>query len=387
MAQPASPRFLSFDALRGLIMILMAIDHSSAFISRQHSNEFYNGAISIYSSTPAFLTRLLTHLCAPGFFFLLGASIYWFAASRRLAGWSESQILRRTVLRGFVLFLTGQILETPVLYLQTLLSPAAERLSRLPMPPPNDASSLSWGFITLAGLGMVSIFCGLLLPLRPSLWLAVSALCTLATHTLLPTNNQPGPIPFALLLSPGLTQHVVVVYPAIPWLAVASFGMFFAHSIQQKQSPGSGFPVWRWGLALTLLALTLRLTGAPGNLTLPRDSSWIEFLNNVKYPPSLVFWTLSVGVNLLLLAAIQRLPAALQSPRSPLMVYGQTPLFFYLTHFYLLAAIGILFFPIAPPLAASYAIWLLALVLLYPLCLFYRAFKSSQPQQSFWRLF
>ena len=144
-------RYQAVDALRGLIMMLMAIDHASAFIARQHASEFWAGAMSSYTSAFPFLTRLVTHLCAPGFFFLLGAGVFW-AGSPRRAAW-----------RGLAIFLVGQFLETPVMFLQTKLKPAAVSLNRITAPPPIDGSDLYWGLITLPGLGLVMMCCALLL--------------------------------------------------------------------------------------------------------------------------------------------------------------------------------------------------------------------------------
>src|SRR6187401_887737 len=109
-----SSRYHSVDALRGLIMMIMAIDHASALIARQHSSEFWAGSMSAYTSAFPFLTRWITHICAPGFFFLMGAGIYWFAAARREAGWSEATAIRRIVWRGFAIFLIGQLFEAPL---------------------------------------------------------------------------------------------------------------------------------------------------------------------------------------------------------------------------------------------------------------------------------
>jgi uncharacterized membrane protein len=373
-------RYTAVDALRGLIMVIMAIDHASAFVARQHSSEYWNGAVSIYTSAFPFLTRWITHLCAPGFFFLMGAGIYWFSASRREGGWTEAQTVQRTALRGLAIFLTAQLLETPVIVLQTLLKPAAVKLSTLPFPTPNDGLPPYWGLITLSGLGLVMLVCAPLLKLRPWAWLAVSALCVVATHTLLPANGRPGPIWQTILLAPGLSQHLIVAYPVIPWLGVTAFGMCFGY--WWKRHPAGQSNVWVWGAALLLIGIALRAAGGWGNIVAARDSGWIEFLNNVKYPPSLVFWTISVGLNLLLLAMLMRLPAI-----KPLIVFGQTPLFFYLAHFYLLAAISYSFFQTAASLQAAYLIWLLVIALLYPVCAWYRRFKSSKPPESFWRLF
>ena len=145
--------------------------------------------------------------------------------------------------------------------------------------------------------------------------------------------------------------------------------------------------VWILAVALLALGLTLRAAGGWGNIRAPRDHGWIEFLNNVKYPPSLVFWTMSVGIDLAFLAILTRLPKAWKSPRSPLMVFGQTPLFFYIAHFYLLIACGFAFFGEAGSLPQAYLMWAIVLAALYPICTWYRNFKSARPPDSLWRLF
>ena len=378
-------RYYSVDALRGLIMMIMAIDHASAFIARQHASEFWAGAMSAYSDAFPFLTRWITHLCAPGFFFLMGAGIYWFAAARREGG-SEGAAVGRVVLRGFVIFLVGQLLETPIMALQSFLKPAAVSLNRISAPPPNDGSAVYWGLITLSGLGLTMMVCGLLLRLRPWAWLVVSAVSVIATNSLLPVSGKPGPWWATVLLTPGISQHLVVVYPVIPWLAGAAAGMYFGYW-WRKDPTNAGRRVWIVGAVLLLAGLLFRASGGWGNIRLPRDSGWIEFLNNVKYPPSLVFWAISLGLDLLLLALLVRLPEKLKSERSPLIVFGQTPLFFYVAHFYLLAVCAFVFFREPASLQGAYLMWAVALVALYPVCAWYRRFKMSKPKESLWRLF
>jgi len=379
-------RYHSIDALRGLIMILMAIDHASAFIARQHASEFWAGAMSAYTSVFPFLTRLVTHLCAPGFFFLMGAGVYWFAASRRDAGWTEAQVVRRTVWRGFALFVLAQFMEAPLMVLQGRLKPAAVSLNIITAPPPNDGSALFWGFLTLSALGLVLMLCGLLLRLRPWLWLLVSALCVVATNSLLPSTPSPGSWWNALLLAPGLAQHIIVVYPVIPWLGVAAAGLYFGYWWRSNPDTAQR-RVWIIGAAMLIVAVGLRAAGGWGNIRPPRDSGWIEFLNNVKYPPSLVFWTMAVGINLLILDLLRRLTEIIKSPNSPLIVFGQTPLFFYVAHFYLLTGAAFAFYREPASLVGAYVAWAVALLALYPLCRWYRTFKMGKPKESLWRLF
>lgn len=377
-------RYHAVDALRGVIMILMAIDHASAFIARQHASEFWAGAMSAYSAAFPFLTRLITHLCAPGFFFLMGAGAYWFAASRRAAGWTDGAIARRLALRGLVIVAVAQLIEGPLPFLQELLKPAAVRLNRITAPPPIDGSSFYWALVVLTGLGLVLMVCAVLVVwARPWMWLTVSALCLLLTNSFLPADGKPGPLWHALLLAPGLSQHVLVVYPVIPWLAGAAAGIYFAH--RWRLYPATA-PRWvaLTGAALLATGIALRAAGGWGNLRVPRDAGWIEFLNNVKYPPSAVFWALSLGVNLLILATLLRWPRAVVQP---LKVFGQTPLFFYFAHLYLLFAAGYLFFPEAGSLAQAWLAWAIALLCLYPLCHWFLRFKQATPIDSWWRLF
>jgi uncharacterized membrane protein len=230
------------------------------------------------------------------------------------------------------------------------------------------------------------IICGILLWLRPWTWLVVSAVCVIATNSLLPASGQPGSWWMALLLAPGLAQHLIVVYPVIPWLAGAAAGMYFGYWWRANPVHASR-RVWILGAALLAAGLAVRAAGGWGNIRLPRDAGWIEFLNNVKYPPSFVFWTMSLGIDLLLLALFVRLPDMVKSERSPLIVFGQTPLFFYLAHFCLFTACAFAFFQEPASLEGAYLVWALALVALYPICAWYREFKMGKPRESLWRMF
>jgi hypothetical protein len=132
------------------------------------------------------------------------------------------------------------------------------------------------------------------------------------------------------------------------------------------------------GAALVVAALLLRAAGGFGNLRLPRDGGWIEFLNFIKYPPSLVFSLFMLGMNLMLAPAVRG---------QWLRTIGQVPLFFYLTHLYLYAVAGALFFRDGTGLAGLYGVWAAGLVPLYFACRCYRSFKESKPADSFWRFF
>ncbi len=375
-------RYEAVDALRGLIMMLMAVDHASGFIARQHSSEFWSGAMSAYWSAFPFLTRWITHLCAPGFFFLMGAGAYWWAAPRL---GDAAAVMKRTIWRGLVLVAAAQFVEVPMLLSMMVLKAPAAMLSHAAEPMPNDGSSVSYGLITLTGLGLVLMACGLLLRLRPWAWAVAAALCVLATNTLLPGDGKMGPLWAAVLLKPGLTQHVVVMYPVIPWLGAAAAGLCFGYW-WRKDAESAGRRVWLVGLAVLAVGVALRAMGGWGNIRPARDGGWIEFLNNVKYPPSAVFLAMSVGIDLLLLGLLARLPAWWKRAGSPLVVFGQTPLFFYAAHFAVLGVLAFTFFREPGSLEMAWGMWAVALVVLYPLCQWYRRFKMGKPRESAWRM-
>ncbi len=109
----AAPRIEAPDALRGLIMLLMALDHAAAFVAGHHTTEIWGLPIPQHPSALAFVTRLVSHLCAPGFFLLMGMGMTLFAASRRTRSWSEGRIARHFAVRGLVLVVVDLLLASP----------------------------------------------------------------------------------------------------------------------------------------------------------------------------------------------------------------------------------------------------------------------------------
>jgi uncharacterized membrane protein len=115
MTKVTGKRLLPLDALRGLIIIFMALDHANYFIAQQHSSgEHWGGPFPAYESALSFLTRLVTHFSAPGFFFLMGVGMLLLAESRRKKGWNEWQITGHFWIRGFVLIMLQILIINPI---------------------------------------------------------------------------------------------------------------------------------------------------------------------------------------------------------------------------------------------------------------------------------
>lgn len=371
----ATARLVPLDQLRGLIMVVMALDHASLFIAHQHGSEFFAGPHTRYTSLLAFFTRFVTHLCAPGFFFLMGAGMALFAGSRRALGWSEGRIARYFLLRGAVLLIVNQVLESPAWLLGTLGSGG-----------PGGGGPRVF-FTVITGLGMAMMAGTLLLRLGRGA-LAVSIGLLLLCSALVPQLDYSfasGPLWLRFLLFPGISSSVIVLYPLLPWLGICGLGIAYGEWLRSggssdgdRERPLRSAPLL--GLLMIGLAIALRAGRGFGNLAFPRDGSLIEFLNFVKYPPALVFALFMIGVNLLLLGALRwRVPV--------LRVFGQAPLCFYLAHLYLYALVGVLFFRTPTSLPGMYPVWLAGLVPLYFLCRWYRGFKERKPVDSLFRLF
>jgi len=385
IASSAPPsRLPSLDTLRGLIMALMALDHASAFIAHRHSSEFWSGDITRYDSSLPFLVRFVTHLCAPGFFFLMGCGMALLSESLREQGWSLGRIAGFYLKRGLLLVGINQFIENPAWLIGFVFQAAGGSGAPEAMPGGGFGPFMVTGVLT--GLGLSLALGGLLLRFGSRVWIAIAVAALLATEFLIPPPEQGktlfNPV-WRLLLVPGHTNVLLVMYPLIPWFAVTALGVVFGRAVRQYPEPALRAAPWI-GLALLVTALGLRALSGFGSIILPRDDSWIEFLNFVKYPPALVFSLFTLGVNLMILGALAswgRFAAAL----SPLAVFGRTPLFFYLAHLYFYAALGALFFRHPVELPWMMAVWLAGLVPLWHLCRRYRAFKESRPAGSFWR--
>jgi uncharacterized membrane protein len=364
-------RLLPLDGLRGAIMIVMALDHANLFIARAHSpGERWSDRLPAYDSALPFLTRFVTHLAAPGFFLLLGAGMVLFAESRRRLGWTHGAIARHLAVRGMLLIVLQALLENP-----------AWQLGQTFRPFPIYVGVLyALGGSLLAG--------ALLVRLGAPALLALGLAAVAATHLLLPAPSQTSgaiaPL-MRLLLIPGLTWPVVVNYPLIPWLGLACLGMAYGSWLVRDRVMAYRAAA-AIGVAGLLLFLAVRASGGFGNIRPVEGIGWIAFLNVVKYPPSLAFTLLTLGADLLILGLLARAGAALAGWGRPLLVFGQSPLLFYIAHLYLYGLVGLAIAPQGIGIARMYPFWLAGLVMLYFLCRWYGGFKRRQPPESLWRL-
>ncbi len=380
-------RLASIDRLRGLIMVVMAVDHVSFMIGRFHSGEMWAGLWTRYASPLAFLTRFVTHFCAPGFFFLMGVGISLLVEARSKQGWSTGRISRFVFIRGLLLVLVSFFLEIPAWLIGLISSRAAT-----PIGPeaviPGDGPPM-FVFTVLVGLGLSMVLVSALVRLRSEAWAAVAVGSLLASAVL-----TPGPEAIAtpygfltrLLLIPGLTHHIWVQYPVVPWFGITALGVLFGRWITHDRAKAFASLPWI-GLAAVVAAIALRGYGGFGNIRVPRDTSWIEFLNFIKYPPALVFTLFTLGVNVLILAVMDRWQERVGRMTQVLQVFGQAPLAFYLAHLWLYALIGAAAFRDGAGYLTVYLVWAVSWWPLYVVTRRYRDFKQATTVDSYWRMF
>ena len=386
---PAADRLESVDLLRGLVMVLMALDHLRDYLHWGQLHGF--DPLDLKSTTvPLFFTRWITHFCAPVFIFLAGTGAFLSGArgkSKRALSWF-------LVTRGLWLIL----LELTII----------------------DWVGWSWGINLHATAGMVIWAIGwsmivLAACVHLPLW-ATSAfgLALIAGHNafdavkpetwgafgwLWRVLHAGGPIEYAK----GHT--LFIAYPLIPWVGVMAAGYGFGALLQQDRAQRRR-RVFRLGAALTVAFVLLRLANVYGD---PRPwtaqpevgRTLLALLDCHKYPPSLCYLLMTLGPALMLLAWLDRETPA-PAPLRPLLVFGRVPLFYYLLHLPLVHALAVLVemvrfghatwligAPFGPPnpampsnaglhLAGLYVFWLIAIALLYPACAWFAALKRRR---------
>jgi uncharacterized membrane protein len=361
-------RIESIDLLRGLVMILMALDHTRDFFGVPGVNP-----TDPATASPAlFFTRWITHICAPVFFLLTGtgaslsrartstAALAWYLFTRGL--WLI--VLELTIVRGIAYQFNFDYRVTMLLVLW----------------------ALGWAMMVLAGLVFL-----------PAPFIAVIGIVMIAGHNLLDPIPPTNPI-WAILHGPGFVlqgeRTVFAAYPLVPWIGVTALG-FALGSIYRWPPDRRRRLLRRAGIGCVVGFVVLRWANVYGDpvpwLTQATPGrTLMSFLNATKYPPSLLFLLMTLGPALLLLRWMDgRTPRRLR----PALEYGRAPLFYFVAHFTVIHALAATVclmrygtarwmfesptlgqYPFTPPpgwgywLPIVYVVWILVVVSLYPAC-------------------
>ena len=388
-----SSRIWSVDVLRGLVMVVMALDHTRDYLTYLRFQPE-----DLTRTYPAlFFTRWITHFCAPLFFFLAGTGAYLL----RTKSGSIGKVSKFLWTRGlWLIFLEFTVIE----YAWTFV--------------PWFFGGVIWS------LGCAMILLGVLVWLPEWVILALG-LIVVGAHDLtdgirLQTLGSFAPI-WSLLHRTGTVPHTpfFVLFPILPWAAVMTLGYVFGRVLLRPNEDRQRITL-RLGLLATLLFLCLRAFNAYGNppaeIAFNSAGAWhpqaswamtvVAFLDVEKYPASLQFLLMTLGPSLIFLSLLDRVHPGSRMERllHPLLIFGRVPLFFYALHLYLIhllaVALALAFHqPVAWLLHGAfwmnrlpagyghglpmiYVIWILAVAFLYAPCAWFAGLK--QRKRSWW---
>jgi uncharacterized membrane protein len=382
----APARLRAVDVLRGLLLAVMALDHVGLMVGRFHSQEMWAGAWTRYDSALPFLTRFVTHLCAPGFFLLLGAGMALQADARVRQGWTGGAISRALAARGLALLLVATFLEVPAFLIATLSGPSLGDNPEFAIP---GGPERRWVFTVLYALAASAIAGSLLARARSSVWAVLAALSVAGAALTTPGPDQVATdfsFTRSALLVSRWSHGVWTQYPIVPWFGIAALGVLLGRALARDDAGTYRRLPWIGGAALAA-GVALRATVGFASVRAPRDGSWIEFLNVLKYPPSLVFTLWMVGANLVLLSALQSARAWTWAAGRWLETLGRAPLAFYIAHLWLFALVGAVWFRQGTGYGTVYAIWLAGLGPLTVSTAAFGRFVARRPATSLWRHF
>ncbi len=369
------PRLVTLDAARGLLIVFMALDHARYFLLREHPAEWWGGALPAYESISPFLERAISHLCAPGFFFLMGASMVLHAERTANRGGGRRDIVMHFVRRGFLLILLELVLVSPVWLIggwgeepfNTYGSPAI----------PGDGGPTYYYFGVISALGAAMTLTAFVLWLDKYWLLALSLLMMLLAPISLALGLQPAGdhnLVLRLLLSAGQSNGVLVQYPILPWCGAVFLGLLYGRVASREL-------MQRVPISLVIAIMILVVLGAVVAL----NWSWIDFgaydpvrfwetFNFTKYPPSVGFLAAYLSMTVIAIWLL-----SLLSNQSVLIrllsVYGSEPLFVYVLHLYLVLAIG-LALSMQTKVYFFWMLYALVLALLWPACQLYKRRKE-----------
>jgi uncharacterized membrane protein len=373
-------RLDSVDLLRGLVIVVMALDHARDFFT----NVRFEATDLTQTTAPLFLTRWITHFCAPVFVFLAGTSAFLYQA-RGKSGAEVSRflltrglwlvVLELTVVRWAWMFnfnYTSELLFVQVIWVIGVSMIVLAALVHLPLPAVAGA-----GIAMIAGHNLLDGVTPESLGAWGPLWVLLHVQST---------------IPF-----PG-GRTVFVIYPLVPWIGLMATGYAFGRLLLRPSEERRRVLV-RLGAALTVAFVVIRAINvygdpAPWSVQESFGRTVLSFLNTTKYPPSLSFLLMTLGPAIMVLPLFERLRGPVARA---VTVFGRVPLFFYVLHLFLIHALALLVATAAGfdprsflrvwiflpeewgyGLPVVYLVWAGVVLALYPACRWFAGVKARR---------
>ena len=386
-----SKRIESIDILRGIVMVLMALDHVRDYF---HLTADSDDPLNLVTTTPfLFFTRWITHFCAPVFVFLSGTSIYLQSLRK-----TKKELSVFLIKRGLWLI----FVEVIIISLAWTFNPL---YNNIPL-------QVIWA------IGISMVILGLLIKQSFNLIFAIG-LAIVCTHNLLDfqENSKDFSAGFFmdLIHSARFTAYnflpnhrVIIVYPFLPWTGLMMLGYCCGKFFTAKYSSQKRMQILNSiGIGLILFFVVIRylnVYGDPYPWAVQQSSlyTFFAFIKVHKYPPSLMYVCITIGPALLLLSFLEKIKNGFTNC---IQIYGRVAFFYYVLHIYLIHLIAAIFFFAKGHsfhegmgigeqfsfyftaandgygLGVVYLVWIVVVILLFPLCKWYNHYKSNHKEK------
>jgi len=383
-------RIESIDLLRGIVMVIMALDHVRDYF---HKDVFlYDPTDLNHTSVFLFFTRWITHFCAPVFVFLAGISAYLFGAKK-----SRRELASYLLTRGIWLV----FVELFIIVLGRSFNPSY----------PYCNLQVIWA------IGVSMIVLSALIYMKRRL-IPVTAILLITAHNLLDNVHIPGTgagaFCWAILHEPKVFVYghftIFVQYPVLPWIGIMAMGYclgsLYGSRYDAKKRRKALFLLGLAAIALFFFLRFFDIYGDAADWSLQKNSAFslLSFLNVTKYPPSLLYTLMTLGPAMIFLALAEK---PLNAFTKKIAVFGRVPFFYYVVHIYLihlLAMIGAVISGyslsdmilttkvyLAPQLKGYgfnlltvYLVWIGLVLLLYPFCKWFDRYKRTHQSSRKW---
>ncbi|HNF30693.1 MAG TPA: heparan-alpha-glucosaminide N-acetyltransferase domain-containing protein [Chitinophagaceae bacterium] len=307
-------RIESIDVLRGIVMIIMALDHTRDF----YSNILFDPLDLTKTNVPLFFTRWVTHFCAPIFVFLAGTSAYLYLSK----GKTKKQAATFLFTRGlWLIFVELTIINFAWSF---------------------DYTFSFVGVQVIWAIGWSMIFLSLLVYLKP-LYIGIIGILIIATHNSLDNIHVESFGNYKYLWAflheqyffpyNNNSRFIGIMYPIIPWIGVIAAGFWFGTLYKLEFAKRKNI-LLLLGIACLLLFVLIRYSNQYGDLNIwTKQSNWyftiLSFINCTKYPPSLLFLLITLGIAFIVLAFLENVQSKILNV---VKVYGKVPFFYYILH-------------------------------------------------------
>lgn len=377
-----SPRIASIDLLRGIVMLLMALDHTRDYF---HFDVFFFEPTDLDQTTSAiFFTRFITHFCAPVFMFLAGTSAFF--VGRRL---DKKDLSIWLIKRGLWLVFIEMTVVKFAWYFKF------------------DTSFFEMLVIWALGVAMIFLAAWIHLPKKITIVLCIVGI--LGHHLLDSVTFSNPSLEYLMIMLHKfdyiypLGQEIFVCYPLIPWIFVMPlgyyFGLFYTNNYPAEKRQKQLLTI---GLIMIAAFFILRFINIYGDISpwIALDS-WqktiLSFFNVTKYPPSLFYLLVTLGPAILFLGISEKWKGQFIDK---IVVIGKVPMFYYLVHLFVIHGLAVIAVMVTGysyevmfldrwvteaaelqgygfGLSGVYLTWLVVVAVLYPLCLKYNNYKAN----------